>query len=61
MQKSVVEVGDLGYWPPGNAFCIFLRRYAWFNPDHIMPASPVNPIGRVKGDPKVFKKACKEI
>ena len=21
--KEVVEMGDLGYWPPGNAFCIF--------------------------------------
>ena len=21
--KEVVEIGDLGYWPPGSAFCIF--------------------------------------
>ena len=21
--QEVVELGDLGYWPPGNAFCIF--------------------------------------
>ena len=21
--KEDVEVGQLGYWPPGNAFCIF--------------------------------------
>ena len=21
--KTVVELGDLAYWPPGNAFCIF--------------------------------------
>ena len=21
--KAVVSEGDLGYWPPGNAFCIF--------------------------------------
>ena len=21
--RAVVELGDLGYWPPGHAFCIF--------------------------------------
>ncbi|MCK5552366.1 MAG: hypothetical protein KAJ09_04415, partial [Deltaproteobacteria bacterium] len=21
--RKVVELGDMGYWPPGNAFCIF--------------------------------------
>ena len=21
--RDVVELGDLGYWPPGKAFCIF--------------------------------------
>ena len=21
--KEIVELGELGYWPPGNAFCIF--------------------------------------
>ena len=21
--REVVEIGDLGYWPPGRAFCIF--------------------------------------
>ena len=24
--KAVVLEGDLAYWPPGNAFCIFLER-----------------------------------
>jgi uncharacterized protein len=53
--KSVVDMGELGFWPPGNAFCIFYGATPGSTPDHIMPASPVNPIGRVKGDPKVFK------
>ena len=21
--KAIVDMGDLGYWPPGNAMCIF--------------------------------------
>ncbi len=25
--QEVVELGDLGYWPPGKAFCIFSDRH----------------------------------
>lgn len=52
--RSVVEIGELGYWPPGNAFCIFYGATPGSTEDHIEPASPVNPVGTVKGDPKVF-------
>jgi hypothetical protein len=24
--REVVELGDLGYWPPGKAFCIFFGQ-----------------------------------
>ena len=54
--KEVVEMGDLGYWPPGNAFCIFFGPTPASRGDEIRPASPVNVFGRVDGDPKVFKK-----
>jgi len=53
--KDIVEVGELGYWPPGNAFCIFYGATPGSKEDEIRPASPVNPIGYIKGDPKVFK------
>jgi len=53
--KDIVEVGELGYWPPGNAFCIFYGATPGSTEDEIRPASPVNPIGYIKGDPKVFK------
>ena len=53
--KDVVEIGELGYWPPGNAFCIFYGATPGSTEDEIRPASPVNPIGKVKGEPKVFK------
>ena len=53
--KDIVELGELGYWPPGNAFCIFYGATPGSTEDEIRPASPVNPIGKVKGDPKVFK------
>lgn len=54
--KEVVGLGDLGYWPPGNAFCIFFGPTPASRGGEIRPASPVNVFGRIIGDPKVFKK-----
>jgi len=54
--KEVVEMGDLGYWPPGSAFCIFFGRTPASRGDEIRPASPVNVVGRISGDPRIFKK-----
>lgn len=54
--KEVVALGDLGYWPPGSAFCIFFGPTPASRGDEIRPASPVNVVGRVSGDATVFKK-----
>src|SRR4030042_4515676 len=54
--KAVVSEGDLGYWSPGNAFCIFFGHTPASQGDEIRPASPVNVFGKIIGDPKVFKK-----
>ena len=53
--QAVVDLGDLGYWPPGHAFCIFFGRTPISRGDEIRPASPVNVVGRVVGDARVFK------
>jgi len=53
--KEVVSEGDLGYWPPGSAFCIFFGLTPASQGDEIRPASPVNVFGKVIGDVKVFK------
>lgn len=53
--QSIVEPGDLGYWPPGRAFCVFFGPTPASEGDEIRPASPVNVFGRVDGDPKPFK------
>jgi hypothetical protein len=53
--REVVEMGDLGYWPPGSAFCIFFGPTPASRGDEIRPASAVNVFGRVLGDSKVFK------
>jgi len=54
--KAAVSEGDLGYWPPGNAFCIFFGLTPASQGDEIRPASPVNVFGKIIGDSKVFKK-----
>jgi hypothetical protein len=54
--EEIVEMGDLGYWPPGNAFCIFFGPTPASRGEEIRPASPVNVVGRVLGDPRVFKR-----
>jgi hypothetical protein len=52
--REVVGLGDLGYWPPGRAFCIFFGPTPASRGGEIRPASPVNVFGRVDGDPTVF-------
>jgi hypothetical protein len=54
--KVIVELGDLAFWPPGNAFCIFFGPTPMSKGDEIRPASEVNVFGRIIGDPKVFKR-----
>ena len=53
--KEVVELGDLGYWPPGNAFCLFFGSTPASEGDDIRPASPVNVIGKIIGDLNILK------
>jgi hypothetical protein len=48
-------VGELGYWPPGSAFCIFFGRTPASTDDRPRAASAVNIIGKVLGDATVFK------
>jgi hypothetical protein len=52
--RETVELGDLAYWPPGSAFCIFFGRTPASEGDEIRPASAVNVVGKVDGDPTVL-------
>ena len=54
--QATVARGDLGYWPPGSALCIFFGPTpASRTPGEIRPASPVNVFGQVQGDATRFK------
>lgn len=47
--REVVQAGELGYWPPGSAFCIFFGRTPASAGDEIRAASAVNIVGRIEG------------
>ncbi len=49
---SVVEEGDITYWPEGKSFCIFFGETPASTVNEIKPASPVNLVGRLLGNPK---------
>lgn len=53
--QEVVEMGALAYWPPGQAICLFFGPTPMSQGDEIRPASAVNVIGSIHGDPTVLK------
>ena len=50
--QEVVELGELAYWPPGTAFCIFFGPTPMSRGAEIRPASPVNVVGKLIGEPE---------
>ncbi len=53
--KDVVELGDVAYWIPGKAICLFFGRTP-ISDDKIRPASAVNVVGRILSDLEVLKR-----
>lgn len=53
--QELVDVGDLGYWPPGKGFCIFFGPTPMSEGEQPRPASPVTVFGKVIGEATVFK------
>lgn len=58
--QEAVEIGDLGYWPTGRAFCIFFGLTPMSTQGKIIPASAVNVIGKVLGDATQLKAVMHE-
>ncbi len=53
--QAVVDIGDLAYWPPGSAFCMFFGLTPMSTAEEIRPASPVAVIGTMTGDLEALK------
>ena len=56
--QELVNVGDLGYWPPGKGFCIFFGPTPMSEGEQPRPASPVTVFGQVTGNASVFKQVA---
>ncbi|HYA85718.1 MAG TPA: cyclophilin-like fold protein [Nitrospirota bacterium] len=52
-----VKVGDIGFWPPGNALAIFFGPTPMSKGSDPVPASAVNIVGRIFGDAAVLNDA----
>tara|TARA_B110001454_G_scaffold59332_1_gene58047 strand:- start:215 stop:586 length:372 start_codon:yes stop_codon:yes gene_type:complete len=53
--KETVELGDIAFWPPGNALCLFFGSTPISAPNEIRPASATNIMGKLKGDLELLK------
>jgi len=51
-----VKIGDIGYWPPGNALAIFFGPTPMSKGAEPIPASEVNLVGRIIDDATVLRK-----
>ncbi len=53
--RAEVEVGELGYWPVGSAFCIFFGPTPVSKDEKPRAASPVNIFGKTDSDARILK------
>jgi len=52
--RDLMEVGEIAYWAPGSAFCIFWGPTPASNGSEPRAASPVNVLGKIDGDATLF-------
>jgi len=53
--EETVDLGAIAYWPPGKALCLFFGPTPMSMGDEIRPASAVNVLGMIEGDPLILK------
>lgn len=53
--RAEMAVGEIAYWPPGNAFCIFFGPTPASSGGVPAAASPVNVLGKIVGDATQFR------
>lgn len=53
--REVLEVGEVAYWPPGQAFCIFFGKTPASTDHKPRAAGPVTVIGRIASRSDIAK------
>ncbi len=56
--RSVVDAGDVAFWPDGPALCFFFGPTPVSRPGEIRAAGPVNICGRIAGDSTLLRQAA---
>jgi len=56
-----VQVGDIGYWPPGQALAIFFGPTPLSDGTDPVAASEVNVVGRILGNVRLLAQATEEM
>ena len=54
-KRKIVNKGDIAFWSPGNAFCIFFGPTPISEGEEIRPASEVIILGKVEEGVEEFK------
>jgi hypothetical protein len=56
--KTILEVGEIAFWPPGRAFCVFWGPTPASQGDEPAAGGPVVSLGKVTGDAMLLNKVC---
>ena len=56
--KSSVSLNDVAYWPRGKAVCLFYGPTPLSDSEKIVPASPVNVLGKILSPDKEILKSA---
>ena len=48
--RELLHVGEIAFWPPGQALCLFFGPTPASTDDRPRAASPVVPLGKITGD-----------
>jgi hypothetical protein len=54
--RDLYEAGEIAFWPPGKAFCIFFGPTPASSDSRPRMASPGVPLGKIRGDFSGLKK-----
>jgi hypothetical protein len=54
--RDLMQAGEVAFWPPGSAFCVFWGPTPASRGGEIRAASPVNVLGRIEGDLEPLKR-----
>lgn len=54
--ERTVEVGDIGFWPPGKAMCLFYGPTPVSRGREPVAASPVNVVGKITKNVELLSK-----